>query len=95
MKKSEFTTLFKGYLVYSLNIGVIVNGVTRFYQIHCKVASCMNDRISVSGSKTLKLSDFNLSPPTKTLGLIKVHDELMITFEFSLPVHPETNLTLL
>ncbi|MEX0982762.1 MAG: hypothetical protein WD577_07215 [Bacteroidales bacterium] len=93
MNESEFTTLFNGYSVYSLKIGVVVSGVTRYYQVPCEVSSCMDSRISVSGSKTLKLTDFNLSPPEKTFGLIKVHDELMINFEFSLPVEPDINLT--
>jgi hypothetical protein len=95
MKEKEFKTLFNGLTVYSLMIGVSVSGVTRYYQIPCKVSSCMDNRIAISGSKKVNLTDFNLSPPEKTLGLIKVHDELMINFEFNLPVDPETNLTLL
>jgi hypothetical protein len=93
MEESEFKTLFNGYSVYSLKIGVVVSGVTRYYQVPCRVSGCTDNRISLSGSKKLKLTDFNLTPPEKTLGLVKVHDELMINFEFSLPVDPETNLT--
>jgi hypothetical protein len=93
MKESEFKTLFNGMTFYSLMIGVSVSGISKYYQIPCKVSNCKDNRIAISGSKKINLTDFNLSPPEKTLGLIKVHNELMINFEFSLAVDPETNLT--
>lgn len=85
MDESEFRMLFQDRSFFLPRIGISVAGTTRYYQVPCQVSDCVDGKISVSGRKTLKLTDFKLAPPTKTMGLIKVQNELIINFEFSLP----------
>ncbi|WP_375324164.1 YceI family protein [Flagellimonas sp. GZD32] len=55
---------------------IIIAGVSRRYNavLDCNV----DNKISVNGVLELKLSDFNLQPPKKMMGMIKVDDEIMV-----------------
>jgi hypothetical protein len=85
MDESQFQVMVNDRNFSMPRIGITVAGQTRYYNIPCTVSDCVDGRIAVSGHKTLKLTDFKLAPPEKTMGLIKVQDELIINFEFSLP----------
>lgn len=85
MEESEFQMLFQDRSFFLPRIGISVAGTIRYYQVPCHVSDCIDGKIAVSGRKALKLTDFKLAPPVKTMGLIKVQDELIINFEFSLP----------
>ena len=85
METSQFQLLLSERTFSTPRIGISVAGNTRYYNIPCTVSDCVDGKIAVSGHKTLKLTDFKLAPPEKTLGLIKVQNELIINFEFSLP----------
>lgn len=93
MDESEFGMLFQDRSFFLPRIGISVAGTTRYYQVPCQVSNCIDGKISVSGHKTLKLTDFKLAPPQKTMGLIKVQNELIINFEFSLPSESGINLS--
>lgn len=49
-----------------------------------------NGRFHVKGSKQLKMSEFNIDPPSPFWGLIKTHDK--ITVKFNLYVAPANSL---
>jgi hypothetical protein len=85
MEDAQFQLLFQDRSFFVPRIGISVAGHTRYFQVPCRVTNCVDGKISVSGHKTIKLTDFKLAPPEKTMGLIKVQDELIINFEFSLP----------
>lgn len=68
---------YSGYLKY--NVGITLAGVTREYAIDCEIVSC-GDNFTIRGSETLKLTDFNIPPPQKLNGLIKVRDEISVSF---------------
>lgn len=55
-------------------------------QVSCNIAKDDTTHYTLSGSKQMKLSDFNLVPPTKFLGLVKVKNEITINFEIKLMV---------
>ena len=50
--------------------------------VRCKIVKDKNDLIHLRGWHLFKFSDFNLEPPTKMMGLIKVEE--MITVDFHL-----------
>lgn len=93
MDDEQFNNLYSGRNFYTAKIGVIVSGVTRYYRIPCAISPCVDGRITVSGSQGLMLTDFKLEPPEKTLGLIKVQNQLIINFEFRLPLNQELNFS--
>jgi hypothetical protein len=50
--------------------------------VRCKIVKDKNNLIHLKGWHLFKFSDFNLEPPTKMMGLIKVEE--MITVDFHL-----------
>lgn len=63
-------------------IKITLAGITNEYSVSFVVNSCSDDLIYISGYKNLKLTDFNIDPPEKFQGLVKVKDEVMINFGF-------------
>lgn len=55
-------------------------GVTNRYILELVNLSIENEQTQFEGTLTLKMSDFNLSPPTALFGLIKVRDEIDVNF---------------
>lgn len=66
----------------SFPVDISLAGTTKSYNITCGFSSCADNCFSVSGSKRMALTDFNIDPPQKILGLIKVNNEINITFDF-------------
>jgi hypothetical protein len=62
-------------------INITIAGVTRTYPLVCSVKKC-SQGVFVSGSEAIRLSDFDLPRPEKLSGLIKVRDELSVSFGF-------------
>lgn len=60
-------------------ISIRMAGVTRRYKIRCEVEKNTFGKY-IKGMVKIKLTDFNLEPPSKFLGLIKVRDEVRINF---------------
>jgi hypothetical protein len=62
---------------------ITIAGVTKQYSIDCSLLNC-GDHLSISGSEMVRLSDFHISPPEKLNGLIKVKDEITVSFSIIL-----------
>lgn len=60
---------------------LIISGVERTERIIVKGQFIGDWRFRVSGVHTVEMSDYNLTPPSPMLGLIKVHDELKVHFD--------------
>ncbi len=58
---------------------ITLAGVRKQYSIDCELINC-GDHYAISGSEILRLTDFNISPPEKLNGLIKVKDEIKVSF---------------
>jgi hypothetical protein len=63
------------------DIRITIAGITRTYKIQCSLADCFNS-LYISGEKTIKLSDFQIKPPEKLMGLVKVNNEINVNFGF-------------
>ncbi|HMB99415.1 MAG TPA: YceI family protein [Flavobacteriaceae bacterium] len=63
-------------------IDIKVAGVTRPYVV--PVILNNNDTLKISGCLDLKLSDFNIPPPKKMLGLVAVKNDFQIHFDLEL-----------
>ena len=65
---------------YSL-ISINIAGVSRVYPLRFSVTRC--DRgYYLSGTQSVHLSDFRLRRPERLIGLIKVRDEISVSFGF-------------
>lgn len=61
-------------------VNIELAGVSRNYTIELSEVMLFDERTRVKGQKSLKMSDFDLDPPSPLFGLIKIHDEMLIDF---------------
>ena len=77
-------TLFKDGDKQLVAVDITIAGVTKSLNICCRIDKINNNQYKLSGSKSLLLTDFNLKPPTKCLGIVKVENEIQIEFNLKL-----------
>jgi hypothetical protein len=65
-------------------VTITVAGVSKQYDINCRIDKSDNDTRVLKGTTTLKLTDLEIVPPVKFLGLVKVKNEIVIDFGFCL-----------
>ncbi len=65
-------------------VSITVAGVSRQYDINCKIHNVDNEKQILNGTAFIKLTDLEIIPPVKMLGLVKVKNEITINFEFCL-----------
>jgi len=70
--------IFKGRLQISLG------GVTRKFEMNCTIEAQESGLIHLKGGRSFSFSDFNLEPPSKMMGLVKVKDSLDVNFHLVL-----------
>lgn len=68
--------------IKAVNATITLAGNTHQYIVPCKITSCESSEIIIKGSLKVNLTDFNIKPPKKVLGTIKVNDAVFITFAF-------------
>ncbi|MGQ7871087.1 YceI family protein [Sunxiuqinia sp. sy24] len=61
-------------------IAVSMNGISRQFTCSTYSDACFGNQWCLTGELTIKLTDFDIEPPTKFLGLVKVKDEIFISF---------------
>lgn len=59
-----------------------VAGTTRQIQFEIRGEYLGDGKMKAEGSKTIRMTDFNVDPPSGLLGLIKAEDELTVHFDF-------------
>lgn len=69
---------FKGKLKISLG------GVTKPFEMNCTIETESSGVIHLKGGRDFTFSDFNLEPPSKMMGLVKVQDDLKVNFHLVL-----------
>jgi hypothetical protein len=77
--KERLEKALKAQSTCCMEIEIMLAGVTRIYKIDCNLYDC-RDNLFIEGLKRMKLSDFNIDPPVKFNGLVKVKDEIAVNF---------------
>jgi hypothetical protein len=69
-----------------------IHGVTRQVEIPVVIAAQPNERLSVTGSVNVRMTDFSIKPPQAALGmgLIKTGDDLKIEFDWQVERVPRS-----
>lgn len=62
-------------------INLTMNGITKSYTCFPSVEKDSFGNVQLSGNLNVKLSEFNIQPPKKIMGLIKVENEVFISFK--------------
>lgn len=89
LKSAEFPTIKIMPLGFSdtdsllnkMGVSISLAGVTNNYTLNFESSSPSMDIFRVKGMQQLNMTDFDISPPRTLLGLIKVDNELSISFE--------------
>lgn len=66
---------------FKANVAITLNGKCRFDEIIVSWDKSDNNLFRFIGTKQLLMSDFGIQAPVAALGLIKVHDEILINFD--------------
>lgn len=61
--------------------GLTISGIERIEQINITGQFIGDWKFRVKGVHSIQMSDYNLTPPSPMMGLIKVHDELKVHFD--------------
>ena len=70
-----------------------IAGKTNDATLQFKAVSENQNRINVKGETHLKLSDYNIDPPTAMMGALKTGDEITITYNVVLQKTEDNNLS--
>lgn len=62
------------------NLTITLADVAVPAEVRCSIIKDEKDLIHLNGQHTFKFSDFNLEPPTKMMGAIKVDEEIIVNF---------------
>lgn len=65
-------------------VSIVVAGLSKQYDINCKIDKVSNENQILNGTTRIKLTDFGIVPPVKLLGIVRVKNEIIIDFEFCL-----------
>jgi hypothetical protein len=60
-------------------IRITLAGISRTYEVDCSLNDC-DHNLFISGATKIRLTDFDISPPAKLNGLVKVRDEIDVNF---------------
>lgn len=69
---------FKGKIKISLG------GVTKAFDVDCTIEAKDSGMIHLQGGRDFTFSDFDLEPPSKMMGMVKVSDALKVNFHLVL-----------
>jgi hypothetical protein len=75
---------FTGILKISLG------GVTKLFEVNCTIEADSTGTIHLAGSRDFTFTDFDLIPPTRMLGAVKVNDALKVSFDLKLRLDPNS-----
>jgi polyisoprenoid-binding protein YceI len=64
-----------------------VAGTTKKVSLNITGTQLKNGNIEITGSKDMKMTDFNIDPPTALLGTMRTRDEITIEFKIVLDNH--------
>lgn len=65
-------------------VEITMVGISRIYNISCVFLSSKDDSALLSGERRIQLTDFNIEPPEKFFGAVKVSDSIEVNFSLVL-----------
>lgn len=65
----------------TIEISLTINETCKQELVEMSIESTPNNRLIIRGSKSIKMTDYNITPPSAMMGLIKVKNLITIQFE--------------
>lgn len=78
-----YRMMFQPYHSDSLilnNLTATIAGISKKYDIACRIENMNTDGCLLSGTLNIRLSDLDIVPPVKYFGLVKVKNEVIVKF---------------
>ena len=66
------------------NLKISLGGVAKTFDMNCTIQVKSSGQIHLLGSRDFTFSDFDLEPPSRMLGMVKVNDALKVNFHLVL-----------
>lgn len=85
--------LIGGDIIHESEVKFSIAGISNFYTIPFE-SRRDGDRILCIGRKEINIRDFNIEPPTKLFGLVKVHNIITVEFNIALTIGKDTSMVL-
>ncbi len=63
-----------------------IAGTTRSLSLTAKAKQIEDEKFMIKSSTEIKMTDFGIDPPTALLGLVKVKDTIVLTFDLSVKI---------
>lgn len=70
------------------NMKIALAGVRKAFDVNCVIEAKSNGIIYLRGNHTFTFADFNLSAPSRMMGMVKVDENLEVKFNLALKVDP-------
>ncbi|GET31861.1 hypothetical protein PbJCM13498_07240 [Prolixibacter bellariivorans] len=81
---AELLHIFTSRDVKNIPLNITIAGMTNDYVSPIEVVNNEENQLVVRGRTRIQLTDYNISPPRRFLGMIRVKDEVFINFEIKL-----------
>jgi len=78
---ASFTRSQSGELIITSTGTLTMAGVDKSVEIEC-TGTVQDGKLTITGSKELKMSDFNMTPPSAMFGQIQTNDDVVVSYEF-------------
>lgn len=79
----QLKNILPGKKSLNLKVAITIADITKLQPISCSVNNYSNSTVSITGETTIHLPDYQIEPPVKFMGLVKVKDEVTISFSFN------------
>ena len=80
---SQVRNILPGKSSTDLIFSITIASITNAQYISCDINTYPNSTMSITGEATIQLANFQIKPPIKFMGLVKVKDEVTIKFSFN------------
>jgi len=80
---SQVRNILPGKSSTDLIFSITIASITNAQYISCDINTYPNSTMSITGEATIQLANFQIKPPIKFMGLVKVKDEVTIKFSIN------------
>lgn len=84
LPRDEIVINGPGDMVEIRDVLIIIAGLPKKYNISCRITYSSDGNPVLIGTTKIRLTDLGIIPPVKSFGLIKIKDEIIVKFGFSL-----------
>lgn len=69
-------------------MNIALAGVTKTFDVDCAIEARSTGIIYLRGNRAFEFADFNLTAPSRMMGMVKVEDKLEVKFNLALKIDP-------